>query len=171
MNMAVLNDIRAHYRRYYYFSRFALKHEISPSSFFHLIVCWKIRIHSHYWTSGLCSPETKPYPSESNPLLAELTTYLENAGLSDPFSKIYITTEGLIENFALFCFLLIIQQVQKYQYNERLGTFEGNVFIFFYEKLISTHLRHGYCLFRTKAKGSYLIFVFIFLKVFWSLET
>jgi WASH complex subunit strumpellin len=78
-------------------------------------------IRAHYR-----SPETKPYPSESNPLLAELTTYLEHAGLSDPFSKIYITTEGLIENFALFCFLLIIQQVKKYQYSERLGILVPN---------------------------------------------
>jgi hypothetical protein len=68
------------------------------------------------------SPETRPYPAESNPLLAELTTYLEQAGLSDPFSKIYITTEGLLENFALFCFLLIIHQIKKYVYNERIGT-------------------------------------------------
>jgi hypothetical protein len=38
------------------------------------------------------SPTVKPYPEEDNPLLSELSRYLETAGINDPFMKIYITT-------------------------------------------------------------------------------
>lgn len=31
---------------------------------------------------------TLPYPKEENPLLFELTAYLEGSGLSDPFKKV-----------------------------------------------------------------------------------
>jgi hypothetical protein len=88
---------------------------------------------------------------------------LEHAGLSDPLSKIYITTEGLIENFALLCFLMIIQQVQKYQYNERLGIFEGTYLFSSMKRLTSIHLKHELAL-------PINVYVY-FLKVFWFLET
>ena len=34
---------------------------------------------------------SKPYPSEENPMMYELTSFLDAAGMSDPLTKIYIT--------------------------------------------------------------------------------
>lgn len=36
---------------------------------------------------------TKPYPSEENPVLYELGTYLDTVGLGYPLDKIYVTTK------------------------------------------------------------------------------
>lgn len=35
----------------------------------------------------------KPYPSEENPVLYELATYLDTVGLGYPLDKIYVTTK------------------------------------------------------------------------------
>lgn len=35
----------------------------------------------------------KPYPSQDNPMMYELTSFLDSAGMSDPLTKIYITTK------------------------------------------------------------------------------
>jgi len=73
-------------------------------------------IRAHYR-----NPETKPYPGgEENPLLSELAKYLEHTGVSDPFTKIYITTDP-IEDFAVLVFLLVVSQTKKYIYNSKLG--------------------------------------------------
>jgi len=72
-------------------------------------------IQEHY-----LRPDLKPYPSEDNPLLAELGDYLDTTGINDPFTKIYITTEP-IENFACLMFLFVISQVNKFQYNDHLS--------------------------------------------------
>jgi WASH complex subunit strumpellin len=72
-------------------------------------------IQMHY-----INPDTVPYPSEDNPLLSELTKYLETAGLHDPYSKIYITTSPL-PAFPCLMFLFVISQVQKFAYNPSLG--------------------------------------------------
>lgn len=68
------------------------------------------------------NPDVKPYPSDDNPLLFELSKYLEHIGINDPFAKIYITTDPL-ENFAFVIFLLIISQLPKWTYNEHLSTY------------------------------------------------
>ena len=31
---------------------------------------------------------TQPYPREENPLMFELTSYLESSGISNPFAKV-----------------------------------------------------------------------------------
>ncbi len=76
---------------------------------------------TRYCAALTCRPDVKPYPSEDNPLLAELGEYLETSGINDPFAKIYITTEP-IENFACLMFLFVISQVSKFQYNDHLST-------------------------------------------------
>jgi len=72
-------------------------------------------IQQHY-----LNPEDKPYPDEENPLLSELSQYVENIGISDPFSKIYITTAPL-ENLACYLFLFVVSQIGKFGYNEQLS--------------------------------------------------
>lgn len=62
---------------------------------------------------------TKPYPSEDNPVMAELTTYLDAAGIGNPLNKIYITTKR-ISHFSMLCFLFTISQLQKLQYSKPL---------------------------------------------------
>jgi len=67
------------------------------------------------------NPTVMPYPDEENPLLSELSDYLENAGINDPFTKIYITT-GSVDNLALLIFLFVTTQTTKFQYNGHLAT-------------------------------------------------
>nr|XP_039258715.1 WASH complex subunit 5-like [Styela clava] len=62
---------------------------------------------------------TKPYPSEENPILYELGSYLDTAGLGYPLDKIYITTKR-IQHFALLCFTFTIAQLQKLVYSKSL---------------------------------------------------
>ena len=71
-------------------------------------------IQRHYQDPSL------PYPKEENPLMFELTAYLENAGIHDPLSKIYITTKRL-PYFPLFVFLCTISQLSKLQYLRSVG--------------------------------------------------
>lgn len=63
---------------------------------------------------------TKPYPSDENSLLYELTEYLESAGISDPFTKIYITS-AKIDSFPLLNFLFVISQLPKLVYVKNIG--------------------------------------------------
>ena len=71
-------------------------------------------IESHY------RDPTLPYPKEDNPLMYELTAYLESAGFHDPLSKIYITTQRL-QHFSLFNFLLVISHLPKLVYSKSIG--------------------------------------------------
>ncbi|XP_047110859.1 LOW QUALITY PROTEIN: WASH complex subunit 5 [Schistocerca piceifrons] len=64
---------------------------------------------------------SKPYPKESNPLMYELSTYLDWAGMSNPYSKIYITTKNL-QYLALLLFLFAISQLGRLHYARNLGT-------------------------------------------------
>ena len=41
-------------------------------------------IEAHY------QDPNKPYPSEENPLMSELSTYLESAGIHDPLKKVSV---------------------------------------------------------------------------------
>ena len=66
------------------------------------------------------SPETKPYPEDENPLLADLDTYLEASGLTDPLSKIYITSQP-IELISLLTFIFVISQIPKFAFNPKLN--------------------------------------------------
>eukprot|EP00300_Choanocystis_sp_HF-7_P005246 c13971_g1_i1.p1 GENE.c13971_g1_i1~~c13971_g1_i1.p1 ORF type:complete len:1115 (+),score=343.04 c13971_g1_i1:206-3346(+) len=64
----------------------------------------------------------KPYPGaggDDNPILSEVSKYLDWAGISDPFSKIYLTSESL-EQLPLLVFLVVVSQMAKLQYEPRL---------------------------------------------------
>lgn len=64
---------------------------------------------------------TRPYPKEENPLMFELTSYLEWAGIHNPLTKIYITTKKY-PYFALLNFLCVIAQMPKLVYVKSVGT-------------------------------------------------
>lgn len=61
-----------------------------------------------------------PYPKEESDLLPSLTQQLEAVGLSDPASKIYITTKN-IQYFPLLVFLFAISHINKLQYSKTVG--------------------------------------------------
>ncbi|CAH1773129.1 unnamed protein product [Owenia fusiformis] len=71
-------------------------------------------IEKHYQDPDL------PYPKEENPLMFELTSYLECVGVHNPLSKIYITTKRL-QYFSLFNFLFVISQIPKLVYVKSVG--------------------------------------------------
>lgn len=63
----------------------------------------------------------KPYPKENNPLMYELTSYVEAAGFHNPLRKIYITTERL-PYFPLFTFLMTISHLNKLIYTKSIDS-------------------------------------------------
>jgi len=71
-------------------------------------------IRGHY-----AKPEAKPYPS--GPLLPQLTEYLLNAGLSDPLTTIYVTSEPL-ESLVLVIFLLVLATLEKLTWSPEFAT-------------------------------------------------
>eukprot|EP01137_Pigoraptor_chileana_P023456 Opistho-2@89751 len=71
-------------------------------------------IHAHYKNPAL------PYPSDDNPLLYELSLYLESAGLGDTFSKIYVPTQQL-EHLSLVNALFATSQLPRLQYTKGVG--------------------------------------------------
>ena len=71
-------------------------------------------IQAHY------KDPTKPYPGDNNPLMFELATYLEAAGLHDPSTKIYIATTQQ-SNISLIKFLLLFTQLSKLTYFRKIG--------------------------------------------------
>jgi len=60
------------------------------------------------------------YPEEDNPLLYEVSTYVEACGLNDAFKKIYITTKPL-DNFPVVTFLYVIAHLPKFAYDQQTG--------------------------------------------------
>ncbi|ELU12274.1 hypothetical protein CAPTEDRAFT_155968 [Capitella teleta] len=71
-------------------------------------------IERHYQDPSL------PYPSDENPLMFEMTSYLESSGLNNPFSKIYVTTKKMLY-FSICCFLFVISQLPKLSYVKSVG--------------------------------------------------
>ncbi|XP_071483871.1 WASH complex subunit 5-like [Diadema antillarum] len=69
---------------------------------------------------------TRPYPKEDNPLMYELSSYLECAGIGNPLAKIYITTKRL-PYFSLFTFLFVVSQLPKLQYVKTVGSIIGKL--------------------------------------------
>jgi len=68
------------------------------------------------------NPEAKPYPNtDGNPLLAEVSDYLEAVGINDPITKIYITTEPL-NYFPICMFFLFLSASAKFQHSKTLAT-------------------------------------------------
>ena len=74
-------------------------------------------VKAHY-----ADPISKPYPGsdEDNPILTELSRYLETAGISDSFTKIYITSLS-IDNFSLLVFIFVVSSLMRFQYSPHLG--------------------------------------------------
>ncbi|XP_065061996.1 WASH complex subunit 5-like [Rhopilema esculentum] len=72
-------------------------------------------IAAHYHDPNL------PYPEEENPLLYELTSYLESTGISNPFAKIYVTNKR-IPSFSLFNMVYVISQIGKLSYVKGLSS-------------------------------------------------
>jgi len=66
------------------------------------------------------NPE-KPYPSGPDSILYESAKYMENVGLNDPLSKIYITV-NIIFDFSAFLFMLVMRLVFKFSFDAFLGT-------------------------------------------------
>jgi len=76
-------------------------------------------IQAHYR-----NPE-KPYPGGENLVLfTEMSKYLENVGLNDPFGKIYVTTEVFFD-FSAIVFMLLLRQVGKFTYDAHVGSKPG----------------------------------------------
>ncbi|XP_057313652.1 WASH complex subunit 5-like [Hydractinia symbiolongicarpus] len=71
-------------------------------------------IQAHY------KDPTLPYPPEDNPLLYELTSYLESTGISNPFLKIY-TTGKMTPYFSFLAALLVISQLSKLSFSKNLS--------------------------------------------------
>ncbi|KAL5022673.1 hypothetical protein ScPMuIL_001828 [Solemya velum] len=71
-------------------------------------------IERHYQDPSL------PYPKEENPLMFELTSYLEAAGFHNPLMKIYITTRRL-PYFPLFNFLFVVTHLSKLVYSKSIN--------------------------------------------------
>ena len=93
--------------------------KIDSKTFYHALdtlnAALLVDIQAHYK-----NPESNPYPDSDNPLLPELSKYLENAGINDPMMKIYITTKPL-DHFPLFMFLFFISQAPKFSFNKTLS--------------------------------------------------
>ncbi|XP_065176777.1 WASH complex subunit 5-like [Sycon ciliatum] len=73
-------------------------------------------IQAHYADPSL------PYPGEDNPLLSELTSYLETSGIHNPLTKIYITPSKS-EGLSLILFIFTLSLLPKLQYLRSLGGF------------------------------------------------
>lgn len=63
---------------------------------------------------------SKPYPKGDNPLLPELSRYLEWSGMYNPLAKIYITTKPIL-NLSLFMMLFTVTHMSKLVYVSKLG--------------------------------------------------
>lgn len=53
-------------------------------------------------------------------MLYELSTYLDWAGISNPYMKIYVTTKNL-EYFSVLSFLFVVSQLPKLTYGKNVG--------------------------------------------------
>lgn len=73
-------------------------------------------IQAHYK-----DPLHLPYPEPDSPLLPELSTYLEAAGNSDPYSKLYVTSKPL-PIFSELVYLFILSQLKRFVYNPTFGS-------------------------------------------------
>ncbi|XP_050425351.1 WASH complex subunit 5 isoform X2 [Adelges cooleyi] len=63
------------------------------------------------------NPNNKPYPSNDNPLLSELSKMMDWAGIGNPYLKIYITTSST-QYLALITFLFTTAQFPRLHYSD-----------------------------------------------------
>jgi len=69
---------------------------------------------------GSRSPDKRPYPSESSPLLSELAKYLDAAGMGAPLERIYITSDPL-PALEWVAFLFVLSVLPKLTLDPALG--------------------------------------------------
>jgi WASH complex subunit strumpellin len=72
-------------------------------------------VRNHY-----SMPDEKPYPG--NPILPDITEFLDTSGVSNPISKIYITTEEAMDGIAVLLFVLTVNICQKLNWSPTLST-------------------------------------------------
>jgi WASH complex subunit strumpellin len=66
--------------------------------------------------------QSKPYPDLDNPILPEVSKYLDGAGMNDPFAKIYITNADPLDGFAIVLLYLVISNCEKLTWNHNFCT-------------------------------------------------
>eukprot|EP00762_Andalucia_godoyi_P005753 ANDGO_06428.mRNA.1 WASH complex subunit strumpellin homolog len=101
-------------------------------------LCFACRVHANVLASALDTlnksiladieahyrnPEKKPYPSEDSSLLATLSEFLESSGMSDPLTKIYVTSDP-IENAAFQLHAITKLVLSKIAYDNALDTMD-----------------------------------------------
>lgn len=104
------------------------------SSFFFICIQFTAKMESSILTCALSSvndgliscvqahyaqPSAFVYPA--NPILPSVSEYLESAGINNPITKIYITTEP-IDGIPILLFLFALSQVSKLQWNSKYCT-------------------------------------------------
>lgn len=77
-------------------------------------------VQAHY-----LNPEIAPYPEEDL-VLSELASFLEFSGISDPFTKIYVSTTP-IDQFPLMMFLFVLTISSSLQYNKQLSILQSTI--------------------------------------------
>eukprot|EP01012_Entosiphon_sulcatum_P036838 TRINITY_DN4706_c0_g1_i1.p1 TRINITY_DN4706_c0_g1~~TRINITY_DN4706_c0_g1_i1.p1 ORF type:complete len:1149 (-),score=298.23 TRINITY_DN4706_c0_g1_i1:138-3584(-) len=66
-------------------------------------------------------PDEYPYPERDNPLFPELSNYLDAAGLTHPFSKVYITVPS-IPFIPILLVLFVISQLDRFVYQRGIDS-------------------------------------------------
>ncbi len=72
-------------------------------------------VQAHY-----SAPAEKPYPPADNPLMPDLSTYLELSGVSDPLTKIYVAAELRTKHLPLLMALFVLSELQNFAYDATL---------------------------------------------------
>jgi len=72
-------------------------------------------VRQHYYQ------DSKPYPHEENPLLPELSSYLQSAGMQDPLCQIYVTSKPM-PHIALWLTLFLVHHMGKLVYDSDFGS-------------------------------------------------
>ncbi len=66
------------------------------------------------------SPAEMPYPPPDHHLIADLSTYLELSGMSDPLTKIYIAAELRTKHLPLLVALFVLNELQNFVFDTTL---------------------------------------------------
>eukprot|EP00755_Sulcionema_specki_P019764 Sspe_Gene.70274::Locus_41488_Transcript_1_1_Confidence_1.000_Length_3743::g.70274::m.70274/K18464/RTSC, SPG8; WASH complex subunit strumpellin len=73
-------------------------------------------VQAHY-----SDPVNKRYPNGRKPILNELTAYLDNCGMSDPFTKIYITMDP-VPQITLVLLVFVVAHLPRFQYDSQVDS-------------------------------------------------
>jgi WASH complex subunit strumpellin len=69
-------------------------------------------VQAHY-----ADPAESPYPPPDNPLIADLSRYLELSGVNDPLLKIYVATDLRTKNLPLLLALFVFSQLNNFKHD------------------------------------------------------